>query len=115
MVQAFKRGKRIAEPIIPKTRIAILSTGDPGTAYSYLWDLIQKYGGVMESVEDNDTFSTMRHLAKTEGLAVEPAASVAFTGLEKMLANQTIKEGALVVINCTDTPGRKACVATNGV
>jgi len=101
MVTAFKQGMRTAEPITPKTRIAILSTGDPGTAYSYLWDLIKKYGGTMEAVEDNEAFSTMRNLAKTEGLAVEPAASVAFAGLEKMLFARTIKEGEVVVINCT--------------
>ena len=29
MVRAFKAGKSVAEPVIPETRIAILSTGDP--------------------------------------------------------------------------------------
>lgn len=101
MVQAFQAGKRVAEPVFPKTRIAILSTGDPGTTYSYLWDLIQKYGGTMEAVEDGEAFATMRNLAKTEGLAVEPAAAVAFSGLEKMLAKNLIKQGEVVVVNCT--------------
>jgi threonine synthase len=101
MVKAFKNGKRNAEAVVPKTRIAILSTGDPGTTYSYLWDLIQKYGGTMEAIDDSDAFSTMRNLARTEGLAVEPAAAVAFSGLEKMLAEKTIKAGELVVVNCT--------------
>jgi threonine synthase len=101
MVQAFKARNRTAGVVVPKTRIAILSTGDPGTAYSYLWDLIGKYGGTMESVEDAEAFSTMRHLAKTEGLAVEPAASVAFAGLEKILTQGMIKQGDVVVVNCT--------------
>jgi threonine synthase len=101
MVKAFKENKRIAEPVVPMTRIAILSTGDPGSAYSYLWDLIKKYGGIMESVEDSETFSTMRNLAKTEGLAVEPAAAVAFSGLEKMLTAGIVKEHDVVVVNCT--------------
>ncbi|MCK7527046.1 MAG: hypothetical protein MZV64_60280 [Ignavibacteriales bacterium] len=30
MVNAFKAGKDVAEPVIPDTRIIILSTGDPG-------------------------------------------------------------------------------------
>ena len=101
MVKAFKAKRRTVEPMIPRTRIAILSTGDPGTTYSYLWDLIQKYGGVMESVEDSEAFASMRNMAKNEGLAVEPATAVAFAGLEKMLAQKIIKKDELVVVNCT--------------
>ncbi|HID84737.1 MAG TPA: pyridoxal-phosphate dependent enzyme, partial [Anaerolineales bacterium] len=52
MVDAFKAGKSVADPVVPETRIAILSTGDPGKTYTYLWELIQKYGGVIESVRD---------------------------------------------------------------
>ena len=101
MVKAFKSGKRVAEPVLPRTRIAILSTGDPGSTYSYLWDLIQKYGGVMDSVDDSEAFTSMRNMAKTEGLAVEPATAVAFAGLEKLLSQKVIREGELVVVNCT--------------
>jgi threonine synthase len=81
MVKAFKAGKDVAEPVIPDTRIIILSTGDPGKSYTYLWNLIQQYGGTMESVTDAEAFASMRSLAKSEGMAVEPATSVAFAGL----------------------------------
>jgi threonine synthase len=101
MVQAFKTGNRVAQPVYPSTRIAILSTGDPGQTYSYLWDIIQEYGGTMESVEDAEAWATMRNLAKIEGLAVEPASAVAFSGLEKMVAEGQILENELVVVNCT--------------
>jgi threonine synthase len=101
MVQAFKAGSRIAQPVYPTTRIAILSTGDPGQTYTYLWEILQKYGGTMESVEDAEAWATMRNLAKTEGLAVEPAAAVAFSGLEKMVVQGQIQENELVVVNCT--------------
>ena len=101
MVQAFKAGSRVAQPVYPTTRIAILSTGDPGQTYSYLWDILHKYGGTMESVEDAEAWATMRDLAKTEGLAVEPAAAVAFSGLEKMVSQGQIQENELVVVNCT--------------
>jgi len=101
MVNAFKAGKDVAEPVIPDTRIIILSTGDPGKAYTYLWKLTQDYGGVMESVTDAEAFASMRALAKSEGMAVEPATSVAFAGLEKMLENGTISADELVVVNCT--------------
>ncbi|MGD8405217.1 MAG: pyridoxal-phosphate dependent enzyme [Anaerolineales bacterium] len=101
MVQAFKAGKDVAEAVIPSTRIIILSTGDPGKSYSYLWNLTQSFGGLMESVTDAEAFAAMRDLAKSEGMAVEPATSVAFAGLEKMLKNGDIDKDELVVVNCT--------------
>jgi threonine synthase len=62
---------------------------------------VQQYGGTMESVTDMEAFAAMRALAKSEGMAVEPATSVAFAGYEKMRKNGTIKEEELVVVNCT--------------
>jgi threonine synthase len=101
MVNAFKAGKDTAEAIIPQTSIIILSTGDPGKAYTYLWNLTQQFGGVMEAVTDAEAFSAMRTLAKSEGMAVEPATAVAFAGFEKLTNNGVIKSDEMVVINCT--------------
>ncbi|MBI4770257.1 MAG: pyridoxal-phosphate dependent enzyme, partial [Chloroflexi bacterium] len=99
MVRAFKAGREVAEPVIPETRIAILSTGDPGSTYTHLWQLAQRHGGAMESVTDLEAFTTMRTLAKTEGMAVEPAAAVAFAGLEKLIQHGKIRGDELVVVN----------------
>jgi len=101
MVRAFKAGKDTADPVIPDTCIIILSTGDPGNSYNYLWRLTQQFGGTMESVTDAEAFAAMRSLAKSEGMAVEPATAVAFAGLEKMLRNGIIRLDEQVVINCT--------------
>jgi len=101
MVNAFKAGKDVAEPIVPATSIIILSTGDPGKAYTYLWNLTQEFGGVMESVTDAEAFAAMKSLAKSEGMAVEPATSVAFAGLEKLIKQGTISPDESVVVNCT--------------
>jgi len=101
MVQAFKTGKDVAEPVIPDTRIIILSTGDPGKSYTYLWNITQQYGGTMESITDAEAFDAMRSLAKSEGMAVEPATAVAFAGLEKMLKEGKIGKEETVVVNCT--------------
>jgi len=101
MVQAFRAGSDTAQPVVPDTRIIILSTGDPGSTYTYLWQLTQQFGGVMESVSDAEAFAAMRSLAKSEGTAVEPATAVAFAGLEKLLKNGTISPSELVVVNCT--------------
>ena len=101
MVKAFKAGKSVAEPVIPETRIAILSTGDPGKSYTYLWKLIEKFGGTMESVSDAEAWVAMKSVAKTDGLSVEPATAVAFAGLQKMVADGLVGKDELVVVNCT--------------
>lgn len=101
MVKAFKDGKSVADPVEPNTLIAILSTGDPGKTYTYLWELTQRHGGVMESVSDAEAFAAMRMLAKTDGLAVEPATAVAFAGFEKLVEKGVIAKDDLVVVNCT--------------
>jgi threonine synthase len=101
MVDAFKAGKDVANPVIPDTSIIILSTGDPGKAYTYLWNITRQFGGVMESVTDAEAFAAMRSLAKSEGMAVEPATAVAFAGLEKLIRIGTIKSDEKVVVNCT--------------
>ncbi|MBL8089356.1 MAG: pyridoxal-phosphate dependent enzyme [Anaerolineales bacterium] len=101
MVNAFKAGKDVADPIVPDTRIIILSTGDPGKTYTYLWNLTQQYGGVMESVSDLEAYNAMKSLAKSEGMAVEPATAVAFGGFEKLSKQGIISKDELVVINCT--------------
>jgi len=101
MVKAFKDGRDTAEAVIPDTRIIILSTGDPGKSYTYLWNLTRTHGGTMESVTDAEAFAAMRALAKSEGMAVEPATAVAFAGLEKLLKAGTIGNDETVVVNCT--------------
>jgi threonine synthase len=101
MVKAFRAGRSEAEAVIPDTRITVLSTGDPGQSYTCLWNLVRQFGGTMEDVSDADAFAAMRSLAKTEGTAVEPAAAVAFAGLEKLLRTGTISAGETVVVNCT--------------
>jgi threonine synthase len=101
MVHAFKAGKDVAEAVIPNTNIIILSTGDPGKSYTYLWNLTQQFGGIMESVTDAEAFAAMRALAKSEGMAVEPATAVAFAGFEKLIRNDVVIAEETVVINCT--------------
>lgn len=102
MVNAFKRGDRVAVPVDnPQTIIATLSTGDPGRAYQLLYDLIAEHGGSMEGATDEEAFKATRILANAEGLSVEPATAVAFAGLFKMVRAGVIKSDELVVINCS--------------
>lgn len=101
MVQSWERGLDKAEAVIPDTLITVLATGDPGLAYELIKGGIDKYGGAMVAVEDGETFRAMRRIARMEGYSTEPAASVAFAGLEKMLAEGHIKPNENVVVNCS--------------
>jgi threonine synthase len=113
MVHAWKANKDTAEPVLsPRTHIATLSTGDPGRTYTLLRQrmlsaprraaLQQPHpAGIFESVSDEETFRTMHILAKMEGISVEPASAVAFTGLIKLVRAGIIQPTDTVVINCT--------------
>ena len=102
MVNAFKRGVRVAVPVEnPETIIATLSTGDPGRAYQLLFDRIDQSGGAMEDATDEEAFQATRLLARMEGLSVEPATAVAFAGLFKLVRGGAIKPDDVVVVNCS--------------
>ncbi len=101
MVQAFAAGKPKADPVVPETRITVLSTGDPGLCYDLLYQASQKYGGYMLAVTDEEAFDAMRLLARTEGYSVEPATAVAFAGLDKLIQQGIIKPYETVVVNCS--------------
>ncbi len=90
-----------AEPVVPRTRIAVLATGDPGPAYHYLREACLETGGTMISVPDGDAFRAMRRLARVEGMSMEPAASVAFAGLERLIKDKVIGPDDRVVVNCS--------------
>ncbi len=101
MVKAFAAGESQAQPVVPETRITVLSTGDPGLGYEILYEASQTYGGYMLDVTDEEAFEAMRLLAKTEGYSVEPATAVAFAGLDKLVAQNIIQPDEVVVINCS--------------
>ncbi|MEA3308077.1 MAG: pyridoxal-phosphate dependent enzyme, partial [Chloroflexota bacterium] len=101
MVRAWEKNLDEAIPVQPDSLITVLATGAPGMAYKILKHAADKYGGAMVSVSDGDAFRAMRRVARTEGISMEPAASVAFAGLEKMLARGYIQAGERVVVNCS--------------
>lgn len=101
MVRAWEKGADTAEPVQPDTLITVLSTGKPGRAYEILKRANDTYGGAMVAVSDGDAFRAMRRVARIEGYSMEPAASVAFAGLEKLVAAGTIRSDECVVVNCS--------------
>ncbi len=55
----------------------------------------------MESEPNGDAFKVMRRVAKSEGLAIEPASAVAFACLQKLVSKAFIKPDDLMVVSCT--------------
>jgi threonine synthase len=102
MVQAWKEGRETAIPVVsPRTHIETLATGDPGRTYTLLKKWVNDTHGTFESVSDDDAFRAMHILAKMEGISAEPAATVAFAGLFKLVRIGIIKPTDVVVVNCT--------------
>ncbi len=102
MANAFRRNLETAEPVrSPRTHIATLATGNPGRAYQVLRRYIQSYGGVIDSVSDEEAYRAVHVLAKMEGLSMEPAAGVAFAGLIKLVRAGVIGPDEVVVVNCS--------------
>ncbi|MEO8610593.1 MAG: threonine synthase [Chloroflexota bacterium] len=102
MVEAFKRGQRIATPIDnPQTIIATLATGNPGRAYEILYDYVQQYGGHFTSASDEEAYTATLILARTDGISVEPATAVTFAGLIRMVREGVIQPDDVVVVNCS--------------
>lgn len=100
MANSFKAGLDEAEDVTdPQTRITTVATGSPGAVYPFLRNAILKYGGVMESVTDEEAFRAMHVMAKMDGFSMEPAAAVACAGVFKLLGQQIIKPDETVVIN----------------
>ncbi len=101
MVAAHRRGDATAAPVTPHTLIHVLATGDPGHSFVMLDKAVRSNNGIMMAIEDGETFAAMRRVASTAGLSVEPAAAVAFAGLERMLYEGIINEDEIVVVNCS--------------
>lgn len=101
MVSAWQSNQETATPVVPQTRISVLATGDPGRAYSLLRQACLATGGTMIAVPDGDAFRAMRRLARVEGISMEPAAAVAFAGLEQLISSGLIGADETVVVNCS--------------
>ena len=102
MVRAWEAGLDEAQPVDqPDSLITVLATGDPGLAYTILKRATDRDGGAMVSVSDGEAFRAMRRVARSEGLSMEPASSVAFAGLDRLVELGHIGEGERVVVNCS--------------
>ena len=103
MVQAWKQKSRTATPVpSPNSIISTLATGDPGRAYTLIFDALDRgNGGAFESVTDEEAFRALHVTAKMEGISIELATGVGFAGLVKLVRAGVIGSEEVVLVNCT--------------
>jgi threonine synthase len=102
MATAFRRNLDSAKPVrSPRTHIVTLATGNPGRAYKVLRGYIQTYGGVIDSVSDEEAYRAVHVLAKMEGISMEPTAGVGFAGLIKLVRSGALGPDDVIVVNCS--------------
>jgi threonine synthase len=102
MVQAWQQGSdEVIAVQQPDSLITVLATGNPGMAYRILKRAADTRGGAMVDVSDGEAFRAMRRVARLEGISMEPAASVAFAGLDKLLDEGFIDPEEDVLVNCS--------------
>jgi threonine synthase len=104
MVSAWKRNADSPDVVSsPVTHISTLSTGDPGRTYQILRKYLSQPGAraAFETVTDEEAFRATHIVAKMEGISLEPAASVAFAGLFKLVRQKVIQPEDVVVVNAS--------------
>ncbi len=102
MVHAFHNDLPEAIPVTdPKTQVITIATGNPGPAYTYLYDVMKTHGGTFEAVTDEETFRALHVMAKMGGVSMEAASGAAFAGLFKLLTKGVIRRDETVVVNCS--------------
>jgi threonine synthase len=104
MASAWKRGMDQPDVVAsPVTNISTLSTGDPGRTYQLLRSRLTQPDAraAFDTVADEEAFRATHIVAKMEGISLEPAASVAFAGLFKLVRQGTIHPDDVVVVNAS--------------
>ncbi|MBK8984696.1 MAG: pyridoxal-phosphate dependent enzyme [Chloroflexi bacterium] len=102
MANSFHKGLDKAENVAnPITEITTLATGVPGVAYEVIRELIERYGGTIEAIDDAAAFAALQVVARMDGLSIEPATAVTFAGLFKLIREGVIQPHETVVVNCS--------------
>ncbi len=102
MAAAWRFKLEKADPVVPRTRIAVLATGDPGQAYT-----LAARGLPGKRRHDDFGARMVTPSARcgawraSRGMSMEPAAAVAFAGLERLIKDKVIGPDDRVVVNCS--------------
>jgi len=87
---AFKARSLNIKPVKPNTIAKSLAIGNPADGY-YALKAVEKSGGYIESVTDDEIVDAVKLLARTEGIFAETAGGVTIATLKKLVEAKKIK------------------------
>ena len=94
---AFKAGLDFVQPVRPDTIAKSLAIGNPADG-PYVLDVVNRTGGAIEDVSDDEVIDGIKLLARTEGIFGETAGGVTVAVLRKLLATGKLDPDAETVI-----------------
>ncbi|MTD13156.1 threonine synthase [Nakamurella sp. YIM 132087] len=95
--QAYKAGQDFVQPVRPDTIAKSLAIGNPADG-PYVLDVVNRTGGAVEDVTDEEVVEGIQLLARTEGIFAETAGGVTVAVLRKLLATGKLDPDAETVI-----------------
>jgi threonine synthase len=120
---AFRSGHDVVQPVRPDTIARSLAIGNPADG-PYVLDVVNRTGGSIDDVSDEEVVEGIRLLARTEGIFTETAGGVTVATAKKLIEAGKIDPDAETVLLITgdglktldaieDHVGPKATVAPN--
>jgi len=121
--QAFREGQDVVQPVKPDTIARSLAIGNPADG-PYVLDSVQRTGGSIADVSDDEVVEGIRMLARTEGIFTETAGGVTVATTKKLVETGQLDPDSETVLLITgdglktldaveDKVGPKATVAPN--
>ncbi|OZM74263.1 threonine synthase [Amycolatopsis antarctica] len=81
---AFRSGHDVVQPVKPDTIARSLAIGNPADG-PYVLDVVNRTGGAIEDVSDEEVVEGIRLLARTEGIFTETAGGVTVATAKKLI------------------------------
>src|SRR5699024_9441656 len=121
--EAFRQGQDVVQPVKPDTIARSLAIGNPADG-PYVLDSVQRTGGSIADVSDDEVVEGIRMLARTEGIFTETAGGVTVATTKKLVETGQLDADSETVLLITgdglktldaveDRVGPKATVAPN--
>ncbi|GHF61778.1 threonine synthase [Amycolatopsis bartoniae] len=109
---AFRNGYDVVQPVKPDTIARSLAIGNPADG-PYVLDVVNRTGGAIEDVSDEEVVEGIRLLARTEGIFTETAGGVTVATTKKLIETGKLDPEAETVLLITGD-GLKTLDAVEG-
>jgi threonine synthase len=97
---AFRAGHDVVQPVRPDTIARSLAIGNPADG-PYVLDVVNRTGGAIEDVSDDEVVEGIRLLARTEGVFTETAGGVTVATAKKLFESGKLDPDAETVLMIT--------------